>query len=365
MSRRSSFSFFQDSARAFSSCSSFITFSKEAIRSEKAEKRFLSTIARRLDTLGAITRGQRQTGGQGLFRPEDNLESQYARDALRQLYRLLFAGKVEGCSLLAFEEATGLSLRDDTGLKDELPPITTFLNRMLALTIDLQNTLFTAFEDLLTARIEGAIASGTYELGLETLQAESFTIIDRNIIYTHPGTTAETRLLTIERKDRNRPITLDDALDRLSDPRAVLMVNAQSGRAAVQDLFHGPEKTRVMAFVGMAMGLCPPSATLIGGTLHVAWGWQSNFVLIAGLAVAAMFQRPLRLALGAAALFLAIDAVNRLDELDGSYVPAFTSSLTEATTSIARIRRLAWRAGADVVAGHDPDQWRTLRRAPE
>ena len=34
----------------------------------KAEKRFLSTIARRLDTLGAITRGQRQTGGQGLFR---------------------------------------------------------------------------------------------------------------------------------------------------------------------------------------------------------------------------------------------------------------------------------------------------------
>jgi hypothetical protein len=51
----------------------------------KAEKRFLSTIARRLDTLGAITRGQRQTGGQGLFRPGDNLESVYARDALRHL----------------------------------------------------------------------------------------------------------------------------------------------------------------------------------------------------------------------------------------------------------------------------------------
>ena len=62
----------------------------------KAEKRFLSTIARRLDTLGAITRGQRQTGGQGLFRPEDNLESHYARDALRQLYMLLVRGKVEG-----------------------------------------------------------------------------------------------------------------------------------------------------------------------------------------------------------------------------------------------------------------------------
>ena len=129
----------------------------------KAEKRFLSTIARRLDTLGAITKGQRQTGGQGLFRPQDNLESSYARDALRQLYVLLVAGKVEGCSLGTFEDATGLKLTDSNGIKDELPPITTFLNRLLALTIDLQNILFTAFEQLMNARIEGAIASGSYD----------------------------------------------------------------------------------------------------------------------------------------------------------------------------------------------------------
>jgi hypothetical protein len=200
----------------------------------KAEKRFLSTIARRLDTLGAITKGQRQTGGQGLFRPEDNLESHYARDALRQLYTLLVAGKVEGCTLEVFEEATGLTLMDSNGMRDELPPITTFLNRLLALTIDLQNILFTAFEQLLTARIEGAIASGTYDIGLETLTAESFTVTDRQTIYTHPGTSAETRLLTIKQRDRNCPVTLGQALERLSDKRAVMLVNTQSGRAAVQ-----------------------------------------------------------------------------------------------------------------------------------
>ncbi len=33
------------------------------------------------------------------------------------------------------------------------------------------------------------------------------------------------------------------------------------GRASVQDLFHGPQRTRVMAYIGMAMGLCPPAAT--------------------------------------------------------------------------------------------------------
>ena len=154
----------------------------------KAEKRFLSTIARRLDTLGAITKGQRQTGGQGLFRPEDNFESFYARDALRQLYVLLVMGKVEHCSLAEFEDATGLKLTDSAGIRDELPPITTFLNRLLALTIDLQNILFAAFEQLLGARIEGAIASGTYDIGLETLSAESFVVTDRQTIYAHPGT---------------------------------------------------------------------------------------------------------------------------------------------------------------------------------
>ena len=200
----------------------------------KAEKRFLSTIARRLDTLGAITRGQRQTGGQGLFRPEDNLESHYARDALRQLYMLLVRGKIEGCSLQMFEDATGLKLMDANGIKDELPPITTFLNRLLALTIDLQGVLFTAFEQLLNAKIEGAIASGVYDVGLETLRAESFVVTDRRAIYTHPATGAETRLLTITERRRNRPVTLDEALDHLADPRSMLLVNERSGRAAVQ-----------------------------------------------------------------------------------------------------------------------------------
>ncbi|SNS95022.1 strawberry notch-like NTP hydrolase domain-containing protein [Sphingopyxis indica] len=201
----------------------------------KAQKRFISTIARRLDSLGAITRGQRQTGGQNMFRPEDNLESWYARDALRQLYVLLARGKVEGCSLARFEAATGLSLQgSDGGLKDELPGINTFLNRMLALTVAMQNLLFEAFEGLLVARIEQARASDSYEIGLETLQAESFRIVGRTPIYTHPGTGAQTQLLTIERKDRMTPLSLEDALAMVEGKGAKLLVNSRTGRGAVQ-----------------------------------------------------------------------------------------------------------------------------------
>ena len=53
------------------------------------------------------------------------------------------------------------------------------------------------------------------------------------------------------------------------------------GRSMVQDLFQGHERTRMMAFVGMAMGCIPPAATLLGGQIHVHLGWQWNFIVLA------------------------------------------------------------------------------------
>ncbi|MFC4734775.1 methylase, partial [Salipiger abyssi] len=47
-------------------------------------------------------------------------------------------------------------------------------------------------------------------------------------------TGAETRLLTLTERKRNQPVTLDAALAELDDPRAKLLVNERSGRAAVQ-----------------------------------------------------------------------------------------------------------------------------------
>jgi hypothetical protein len=170
-----------------------------------------------------------------LFRADDNLESVYGKAALRQLYILLYSGKITDCPLQTFEDATGLHLTGEDGsLLEELPPITTFLNRLLALTIDLQNTLFGVFEDLLRARIEGAVASGTFDLGVETVTAESLIVSDRRSIYVHPQSGAETQVFTITRRDRNQPLALAEALDRANEPRARLLVNAQSGRPAVQ-----------------------------------------------------------------------------------------------------------------------------------
>lgn len=201
----------------------------------RGEKRFLSTIARRLDTLGAITRGQRQTGGQGMFRASDNLENEYARAALRQLYMLLLLGKVDGCSLGRFEDATGLSLTTrDGAVREELPPITQFLNRVLALPISLQNLLFDVFDGLLAARVEAAVAAGSFDRGVETVSAASLRIVDRRTVYTHAATGAETRAFEVVRLDRTNAMTLVDALDFARERRGRLLVNARSSHAAVQ-----------------------------------------------------------------------------------------------------------------------------------
>ncbi|MGK3810984.1 hypothetical protein ABI023_14630, partial [Enterococcus faecium] len=69
---------------------------------------------------------------------------------------------------------------------------------------------------------------------LETLQGESFTVSQRHVIHVHPGTGAETRLLTITRRERNRPLTLADALDLARERGGRLLLNERSGRPAVQ-----------------------------------------------------------------------------------------------------------------------------------
>jgi len=114
----------------------------------QGEKRFLSTIARRLDSLGALTRGERRTAGNGMFSADDNLESPWAYRALRHLYSNIVWGEAACMKLDEFELKTGLRITDQDGClreTDDLPPMNTFLNRILALRIADQNAIFKGF----------------------------------------------------------------------------------------------------------------------------------------------------------------------------------------------------------------------------
>ncbi|MCC5655121.1 strawberry notch family protein [Nostoc sp. XA013] len=198
------------------------------------ERRFISTIARRLDSLGALTRGQRQTGGNGIFSAQDNLESQYAEHALYELFKQIFQGRFYEVPLGTFEQMTRLSLTShEGGMKIDLPPLRQFLNRLLALRIGMQNIIFERFELLLSQQIEAAIAAGIFEAGVETLRAERFTVESCEPVYIHPQTGSVTNYLKIERTQRNNIKTADEMLEFAAQYQGQLMINEKSGHAAV------------------------------------------------------------------------------------------------------------------------------------
>ncbi len=210
----------------------------------KGQRRFIATIARRLDSLGAITRGQRNSqssmgdGNASLFRESDNLESPYATAALRRFYIALHHGRIDGWSTERFQDRTGLKIAHEGQLLDDLPPMPRFLNRLLALRIDDQNQLFAKLEELIEANIEHAIQAGTYELGVETISAESVSIVNREVLCEH--VTAGTTTDIVELLLRN-PVNYTNADDALAaanrhpaeDAQPFLCTNRQSGRAAV------------------------------------------------------------------------------------------------------------------------------------
>lgn len=200
------------------------------------EKRFLSTIARRLDSLGALTRGERRTAGNGLFRAEDNLESPWARKALLVFYSNLLWGEVRCMDIETFQAKTGLALMDaDGGLKksDDLPPMNTFLNRVLALRIADQNAIFEDFEKILDGILERAAAAGALEKGVEDIVADEVAITGEEVIRTDTLTGAETKIVRFEVKTARELTGPDQALHGLDAASLEYAVNGKSGRAGL------------------------------------------------------------------------------------------------------------------------------------
>ncbi len=208
----------------------------------QGEKRFLSTISRRLDSLGALTRGERRVAGQGLFRAEDNLESPWARRALLIFYGALGRGELPCMGLEAFEAKTGLGLSTPEGElrpSEDLPPMNTFLNRLLALRIADQNALFADFEAILAGVLERAAGSGLLDRGVEDIVAEDLQVLAEEVVRTYGATGAQTSLITFALRTRRDLLSLETARRRAAalGASATLVVNAKSGRAALVE--HG------------------------------------------------------------------------------------------------------------------------------
>ena len=166
----------------------------------KGQKRFTSTIARRLDQLGALTKGQRDTGS-GMFGAKDNLETDLAKDSLREFYKRLGKNQIEGVEGMKTLDRLGLKQKftDEYGafkLNDNLArDIGTFLNRILALEVDEQNVVFDAFISIYEMELEAAIQSGTLDTGMENVKADRIEVVDDKVIRQDKNTGASTHYI--------------------------------------------------------------------------------------------------------------------------------------------------------------------------
>lgn len=167
-------------------------------------KRFISSIARRLDQLGALTKGQREAKGSELFDATDNLESKYAESAVQGLLLDMYMGVVPNGP--AYLKAMGFwdKLEDAmSGDEKKWPPskpieTTQFINRVLMLTLGAQEDVFSEFMNRLEQGIALAQQQGTYDEGLQTLKAQSTKIVREKVVYSEPKSGAETRYVELQ-----------------------------------------------------------------------------------------------------------------------------------------------------------------------
>ena len=195
----------------------------------QGQKRFISTIARRLDQLGALTKGQRQAGSQGIFKAADNLESSHARDALRVFLRDIVSGKIPEISVEEFEKQTRLEIVDEHGnILSNLPEMNRFLNRLLNLKVDFMDKVFDAFEQRLQDNVRAHEEAGTLDVGIENLTGQSVDKASEQVVYTDERTGAETKYVELDVVKPAERLTFEDAKSHFRGGKGFYQ-NKQSG----------------------------------------------------------------------------------------------------------------------------------------
>ncbi len=181
------------------------------------EKRFSSTIARRLQSLGALTKGDRGAADNADWQ-RYNFETHEGSTALCLMYKRIVAGEsikglknpkqtLRDIGLLVTKAEGGEEVR-----KADLFNVPRFLNRVLALEVDEQNALFDYFAELFDQTVRYAKASGTYDEGVTDIRALAIRLAKPPaLVHSDRVTGAETVLYTLEVDRRSDTVSFERA----------------------------------------------------------------------------------------------------------------------------------------------------------
>jgi hypothetical protein len=241
----------------------------------KGQKRFTSTIASRLEALGAVTRGERRSGGQGLFHANDALTGPYTTQALSIYLSRVSQDEYPDLPYQDFQTVTGITLFDSEGNYTlNPPPLHRFLARLLALPVPTQNQIFDDFNQIREAILLDAREKGKLDTGWEDLQADSITQSDTITLSTHQQTGARTSAVLLKLTQAIK-VPSAEALRReigYADPKFVC--NMRSGKYAAAII--GPMLIKDNAFCPTTILLRPGHRQRIATSEYEASHWHET-----------------------------------------------------------------------------------------
>ena len=194
----------------------------------KSQARFVSSIARRMSQMGALTKGQRDAAaGSSMFDDDMNLEDQYSTGAVSSLFMDIAAGKVDGITPSIIEKQMGIALIDERSgniVVTKIPSVQKFLNRILSLEISMMDRIFSEFDIRRKRAIEYAKQVGAYDGGMETLRAKEVRKEEDKVAATHESG-ADTRYVKLVATHDQKFMAFDGL-----DQQVQFVKNKKSGR---------------------------------------------------------------------------------------------------------------------------------------
>ncbi|KAK3607117.1 hypothetical protein CHS0354_014268 [Potamilus streckersoni] len=165
------------------------------------ERRFAASVARRLQSLGALTKGDRRAAT-GADLTEFNFDTPYGRNALRMMYHNIchktlvpgillhtltqdkydldqFSSIMQECLVLM-----GLveidTLRSGPQIREkDAGDVSKFLNRILGLSVKKQNLIFSYFTECMKMTVQNAKKEGRYNEGMLDITAASIEMVGK------------------------------------------------------------------------------------------------------------------------------------------------------------------------------------------
>jgi hypothetical protein len=246
------------------------------------ERRFASIVAKRLETLGALTQGDRRAGPSGPSLSAYNYDSNFGKKSLMVMYRGIMEQEKlpvlpPGCSIDEPETvkefltkaraalvAVGI-VRDsvlangkDVGrfsgriIDSDMHDVGRFLNRLLGLPPDIQNRLFELFTSILDVLVHNARIEGSFDSGIVDMKANSVELLSTpKTVHVDQMSGASTMLFTFT---LDRGVTWESASSMLEGKRRDGLGSANDGFFESKREWLG-RRHFILAFESAASGL--------------------------------------------------------------------------------------------------------------